>query len=467
MLKKLIKFSASYTAIEGLQRGALFLMLPVFSHYMTPEEYGIVATSLILISFLSILFSFAIHSAISRYYHKYVDTNELKEFLGSNFIFITLISIFIGIVMILFSKPFFDNFFEEIPFYPYIIFTLIIVSTQVVIVSYFSLLKAMQRLKLYTIVFNSYFVFQLLLISILIINYNLKQEGYLLGVLISNIIFVPIIFILLKNEIVYKIKFKYIKESLDYSLPIIPVEILSNVNRLVDRYYILIFIGLSGVGVYYVGVQIAGLINLIALAINSAYTPIFFQKYENNDSNYDEIYKISDVIVFIIGVVASFLIVLAPLILELFDKAYSDSSDIILYLGFTGAIASIYFINTNVLSLDPKLIKLKTVGIIFGTLVNVILGYYFTKHYGIEGAAVSTLVGFAITTLILILIVKKNTDFRFNNYIYIIYMFLLFMLLFTITNLTILFQMLSLLMFFTLSFLIYTKIQKRSFNVNF
>jgi len=70
MLKRLIKFSISYTVIEGVQRGILFLLLPIFTHYMTPEEYGIVSTSLILISFLSIFFSLAIQSAISRYYHK-------------------------------------------------------------------------------------------------------------------------------------------------------------------------------------------------------------------------------------------------------------------------------------------------------------------------------------------------------------------------------------------------------------
>jgi len=463
VIKRLIKFSASYTAIEGLQRGALFLMLPIFTHYMTPEEYGIVSTALILISFLSVLFSFAIHASISRYYHKYENTNELKEFLGSNFIFLSLISLVISIIMILFSKAFFDNFFAEIAFYPYIVYTLIIVSSQVIIVSYFSLLKAMQKIKLYSIVFNSYFIFQLILMSVLIINYDFKQDGYLLGVMVSNIIFVPIVFILLKKEIVYKINIKYIKESLEYSLPIIPVELIGNINRLIDRYYILIFIGLNGVGIYYVGVQIAGLINLIALAINSAYAPIFFKKYENNiDDNYDDIYKLSDIIVFTVGVVASILIILSPLFLNLFSKDYQDSGDVILYLGFTGAITSIYFINTNVLSLDPKLIKLKTIGIIFGTIINVILGYYFTKYYGIKGASISTLIGFSFTSLILLYIVKRKTEFKFNNLIYLAYMCLLFFCLYITIDFSILIRLLVICI--VLFIIIFINFNQRLFN---
>jgi len=468
MLKKLIKFSASYTVIDGLQRGVLFLMLPIFTHYMTTKEYGIVSTALILISFLTVLFSFALHAAISRYYFKYEDKpDELKKFLGSNFLFLTLFSVSISIILILFGEFIFKWLFEEIDFNPYIIYTLVIVSTQVIIVAYFSLLKAMQKLKLYIIVFNGYFATQLLLMSILIIAYDLKQDGYLLGVLISNVLFVSIIFILLRKEIIFKIDMKYIKESLNYSLPIVPVEIIGNVNRLIDRYYILLFIGLGGVGIYYVGVQIAGLINLIALAINSAYTPIFFKKYENNkDDNYNDIYNLTDIIVFTIGGIATMAIIISPLLLHLFDDAYHEGANIILYLGFTGAITSVYFVNTNVLSLEPKLIKLKTIGIVFGTIVNVVLGYFFTKYYGIEGAAISTLIGFAVTTIILISIVHKNTNFRFNNKKYIFYLGILFFILLEIKDIVLLEQILIMIIVIGILFIINFKFKKGKFDDN-
>jgi O-antigen/teichoic acid export membrane protein len=456
MIKKFIKFSASYVAINGIQRGMLFLMLPIFTHYMTPVEYGIVSTLLILISFFSIFFSLAIYASISRYYHKYMKKpEELREFLGSNFIFMTFISLFITIIFIFLSKPFFSHFFKEIKFNPYMIYAFIIISTQVIIVAYFSLLKAMQKLKLYAIVSSSYFILQLTLMSIMIIFYNMKHDGYLIGILLSNIIFIPIIFILLKDDIIYKINIKYIKESLNYSLPIIPVEIMSSINGLIDRYYIFLFIGLNGVGVYYIGVQIAGIINLIALAINSAYTPIFFQKYENNiNDNYDSIYYLSDFIVFIVGAIASISIVLSPLVLKLFDKTYQESINIILYLGFTGAITSIYFINTNVLSLNPKLIKLNTIGIIGGTVINIVLSYFLTKYYGMEGAAISTLIGFTVTTIILISIVRRNTKFKFNNNKYLLFLFMLFLLLLSIKDIEIIIQVIIIVSLLSLVFFI-------------
>lgn len=456
MTKQLIKFAFSYTAIEGLQRGILFLLLPVFTNYMTPDEFGIVSTALIIISFLTILFSLAIHSSITRYYFQYrKNTKKLKEFLGTNFILLILFSFSIAILLVFLGEPIFYLLFEEIKFDPYILYTLCIVASQVVILAYFSLLKAMQKLKLYAIVFNTYFIVQITLMIILITKYHLKQDGYLLGILITNITFIPIIFFLLRKQITFTLKIEYIKESLNYSLPIIPVDLIGNVNRLVDRYYILLFIGLSGVGIYYIGLQIAGMIYLIALAINSAYTPMFFKKYEDSiNDDYQDIYKLADLIVFAMGAIATIFIVLSPLLLNLFDKAYEDASDVILYLGFTGALTSVYFLNTNVLSLKPKLVKLKTVGIIFGAMINVVLGYFLTKHYGIEGAAISTLIGFTITTLILIFIVKRNTDFSFDNSKYLLFLGLLFLLLINIKEIQIVYQLLSVVSILLILFLI-------------
>lgn len=456
MIKQLIKFAFSYTAIEGSQRGVLFLLLPLFTSYMTPDEFGIVSTSLIIISFLSVLFSLAIHSAIARYYFKYEkDPEELKEFLGTNFIFLTAFSFSIGILLVLLGEPISHLLFEEIAFDPYIIYTLSIVASQVVILAYFSLLKAMQRLRLYAVVFNTYFLVQITLMAVLITQYELKQDGYLLGILITNIAFIPIVFFLLREHIVFTLKIKYIKESLDYSLPIIPVDLIGNVNRLIDRYYILLFIGLGGVGVYYIGVQIASLIHLVALAINSAYTPMFFKKYENSiNEDYQDIYRLADLIVFVMGAVAAIFIIIAPLLLTLFDKAYQEALTVILYLGFSGALTSVYFLNTNVLSLEPRLVKLKTIGIIFGAVINVILGYILTKYHGIEGAAISTLIGFFMTTLILVFIVKKKTAFTFDNSKYLLYLGFLFLLLVIIEDMQMLYQLLSVISVLIILFLI-------------
>jgi len=417
VIKKLIKFSASYTAIEGLQKGILFVLTPFFTLYMSPQEYGVIATILMIIPFFLAIFSLTLQSSISRYYYKYQSNPEqLKDFLGTNFILLTLVSISFALISFLFLEHFFIYIFPDIEFNPYIIYALIIGASQPIMIAYFALLKAMQNLKMYIIVFNFYFSMQIFLMIISIVYFDMKHNGYILSIVITNLFFVTIVFIFIYNQINFCLKNKYIKESLSYSLPIIPVDGIGLISTMIDRYYILKFIGLAGVGVYFVGYQVALIVNLITRAINSAYLPMFFSKYENNETDYNEIYRIGEFMVYISALIALVLSVFSPILIELlFDKSYAEAKNVIIYLSFSSAFTSVYFLNTNVLSLEVVLVKLKTIGIIIGAIISVVLGFFMTKYCGLVGAAISTLSGFVITTLILIYIVNKKTNFNFHN----------------------------------------------------
>jgi len=428
VIKHLIKFSASYAGIEGLQKGVLFLMTPLFTFYMSPKEYGVVATILMIVPFLIVIFSLSIQASIVRYYYKYKDNKEdLKDFLGTNFILLSITTVSISTFIYLFGELFFSYFFSEVPYEPYIVYALIIGATQPIIIVYISLLKAMQNLKLYMLVFNSYFLLQILLIYTSVVIFNLNNNGYLLSLVIVNILFAIIVFILIKNSINICFKIKYIKETLKYCLPIIPVDGIGLVSSMVDRYYILKFVGLAGVGVYFIGYQVALIVSLISRAINSAYTPMFFNRYESNNNNYDDIYKVGEYFVYVTGIIALSITNVTPLLVSfLFADTYMHAKDVVIYLSFSSALTSIYFLNTNALSLEPELVKFKTIGILVGAIITIVLSYYMSKYYGLVGAAISTLIGFFITTLILIFIVRIKTQFRFSNAKSILFLVFLF-----------------------------------------
>lgn len=430
MLRKILRFSASYAAVEGFQKGILFLLLPIFTRYMTPDEYGVVASILMLVPFLIVIFSLSIQASISRYYFKYKNNEEeLRVFLGTNFTLLGLVSLSMMLITLFFGRGIFELLFDEINFEPYVIYALIIGFSQPIIIAYFSLLKSMQNIRLYMILFNSYFAMQITLMLITIVNLDLRHDGYILSVLFTNLLFLIFVFILLFNKVKFGLNKKYIKESLTYCLPIIPVDGIGLISSLIDRYFILKFISLAAVGVYFVGYQIAMLVSLIALAINSAYTPIFFEKYESGDEDFERIYKIGDYIVYFTSCTALIISVLSSYIITLmFSHEYSSSDNVVVYLSFIGALRSVYFLNTNVLSLEPNLVKLKTIGIIVGTIATALLGFVMTRDFGLEGAAISTMLGFFITTLILIAIVRRKTTFKFNNFKSILFIIFIFML---------------------------------------
>lgn len=430
MFKNILKFSLSYSVIEGVQKGLLLLLVPVFTYYMTTEEYGIVASVLMIVPFFSLFFSLLLNASIVRYYFKYEkNQTELKEFLGSIFLFLFLFSIAFGCFALLAGKPLLEVLFSKIKYNPYIIYTVIISVIQPVILAYFSLLKAMERLKIYALLYSMYFTLQIGLILFTVVGLKMRQEGYLLSVIIANVVTIFVIFFFLRKQIVLVLKLKYVKEAIKYSLPIIPVDGVTLVNSLVDRYYLLKFVGIASVGVYYVGVQIGSVIALVGLAINSAYVPVFFKKYESENNTYDDIYKIGDIIVYFVTILSAFVVLVTQYSIKIiFNESYLSVVEIIIYLCFLSAIKSVYFLYTNVLSLDVGLVRLKTIAILIGAMFNFTIGYYLTKHYGMKGAASSTIFSFLITTLLLIYLVNTKTDFKFHWKKHIVFVLLLFVL---------------------------------------
>ncbi|WP_127023258.1 lipopolysaccharide biosynthesis protein [Flagellimonas beolgyonensis] len=438
MLKKIIAFSTSYAIIEALQKGIMFLLMSLFTYYMTTEEYGIISSALMIIQFLAIIFSLSATASISRYYFKYANKPEkLKEFLGSSFLFLFITClVFLG-VFILFGEPLFTWIFPELPFNPYLIWIFLICVLQPFNMAYLALLKAQQKLKRYTYLYSIFYALQFALMGITIIQKGMKHDGYILSLLLSNLFFMVIILLFLFKEVRFVLKREFISESFHYSISYLPTELLATINIIVDRFYILALLTLSALGVYQIAIQMGAILVLIFRALNYAYLPHFMSIYESGKKDYGEIYRFANFYVLIAVVLTGYASILSPYFIKyVLDESYIAAKDVVVYINFTYAFSSIYFINVNIMSLTPKLVRAKTLFIFIGGMVNLGLNFILIKQYGLVGAALATLMGIFITNVLLVYGVKKKTNFEFKslkNLLYILFSFLLTFLLMKIS----------------------------------
>ncbi len=92
--QKLGRGSFFYTASNILQRGISFFLLPLYTHYLTPQDYGILAVVMTLNGFLAILFTWSLPAAVGRFYFDFRDQPELlKEFWGTVVMTILVLSL--------------------------------------------------------------------------------------------------------------------------------------------------------------------------------------------------------------------------------------------------------------------------------------------------------------------------------------------------------------------------------------
>jgi len=426
----ILKLALSYSLIEVIQKGIYFLIIPLLTYYISVSEYGNIAIVLMIISIFQVFFTFSLETVVMRFYIKIKNETLKKKFLGTVFKSSLLFILFWNLFLLIIGPFVFQLILPKLSFFPYIFLAILIVSFKLINLFYITLLKATQNIKEYAKFYNIYFFLQTLFIIIFVVVFHYKKDLlYLFGLLLSQIIMLGYIFMKIKKNINFEINKKLLKISLNYSFSIIPIKFVNIVNSSIDRYILLSVLGSSLVGIYYLALQISSVIQIFMLALNSAYVPKFFKLYESNKnkSNFKEIYNILNNLILISGVIEAVALHIYKYVFIFMKPEYNEAKIVVPFLVFYFSLGIIYYINTNILSINAFLNKKKIYGILIGILLNIFVSILLVKYMGIIGVAIGTIVGFLVSIIYFIFLVHKYTNIRPKNCIYISYISSIFL----------------------------------------
>ncbi len=104
--------------------GVAFIMVPIYTTYLLPADYGIVNSMKVLISIFSVIFTLSIDAALFRLYYDYKDDARRNIFFGTAFLLILIFTTVGAILLFLFGDTV-EKIYQEIPFSPFYIITLL------------------------------------------------------------------------------------------------------------------------------------------------------------------------------------------------------------------------------------------------------------------------------------------------------------------------------------------------------
>jgi O-antigen/teichoic acid export membrane protein len=88
-IKRISKHSLNYSFAQILTNAISFFLVPVYTRFLVPSDYGIIATVRSITGALSTIYIMGQLSSWQRFYYDYRDnTKELKEYLGTIIVFI-------------------------------------------------------------------------------------------------------------------------------------------------------------------------------------------------------------------------------------------------------------------------------------------------------------------------------------------------------------------------------------------
>ena len=416
-MNKLVKNTTIYSLGQILPNAAGFILLPIYTKYLTPADYGIVSSMAVLQTILAIFFTLCLERSVVRLYWDYKTENDKKDFFGTITISIAVISSFILVLLFLFNN-YVGLIYKSINFYPFYVYA--ILSSFIGVFSLIPKKYLMLKEKAGSFIILS--LLQFLLSAGFTLWFIIARDegaaGYLKARLLAVIILLPIFAIISIKICNFKFKYHIFKNAFSFSLPIVPAIMTGWILNLSDRIFIERYFSLADVGIYSLGYKIAGLVILFTGAFGLAYDPVFF-KLANSDNQkiaqkkifkYNHIYLI---IIILICFIVSFFS--KEVVTVLLNKKFISVYYFIPLISFSYLFSSAGGITSKFFQQSKKM-KANMYISILAAVMNVILNFLLIPHFGAYGAAYATIISIGIPWFISYYYTKKHCYFTPINW---------------------------------------------------
>lgn len=381
-MKYLLKNLSILTIGEIITKLITFSLIPMYTHVLTTEQYGIVDLILAISLFFSPIVMISIHEAILRYsLDDKVDYNTILS-LG-------LLIFIIGTVFSLTMIPIIYNIniIKEYRWYMYFYITLYSLKSIVL-----ACLKGQNKLKEFAItnILNALFIGIFNIIFVVILNGSVKE--ILLSYILSELI--SILYAILFGKIYKPCKKIELNKALSksiikFSLLSVPNAILWSIIDSSDRIMVTFMTNTSQNGLLAIAYKLPTILSLINTVLIQAWRLSAIKENQKKENKQFTNTVFNNFIVINVLISALLLLIIKPSTLILFSKEYYNSfyGSCFLIIGFfllglSMFIGTSYYVNKNMMY--------NTISSLIAFITNVILNFLLIPKFGFIGAAAAS-----------------------------------------------------------------------------
>ena len=276
---KLLKQSGLYLAGQVFQKAASFLLIPVWTYYLLPADYGVVGTMGAYSNLLHIVLMLGIYDAIVRnLYDPKKGPEEQRSYVFSNFLFLSGISGIFLIGLAIFGSRWWTVISSgSIPFRPFVIVTLLAVWAGLISRTLLSLYQAQQRVAAYVTLEGIGFALSVIFGLTFVASYKMGAYGQILGAFISQaVITVVAIVLIFHGWFTTRLAWRHVWDALVFGLPLVPHLLSAWALTFVDRIMLEHYVPLRDVGFYNLGYNLGMGMLVLVTSINQAYQPYYY-----------------------------------------------------------------------------------------------------------------------------------------------------------------------------------------------
>jgi O-antigen/teichoic acid export membrane protein len=396
VVKRLVKHSGIYALGVVLSKSVGFLMIPVYTRLLAPRDYGVLELLDLVLFFAGILAAMGIHPAVFRFYTAYESEQDKKEVIGTALLYNISLSFLVSLALFSFAPVFAQAVLGSSSFAPFIrivSFTLFFSNLCDVPLAYW---RAQGRTILFVCVGLGRTVVSLSLIVLFLVGFKWGVQGVLYANALANGIAGLALSAVVISAVPTRIVVPKLREMVRYGLPIVPSYVVSFLLVFSDRIFLRHYASLTDVGVYSLGYKLAGIVTVLVggpFSMTWAWQQFELAKRKDGREMYAKIQVYQLLVAVTIGLGVS---VFAKDVLRVMTtEPYWGAAHIVPLIVLSCILGDTRGVVISGILVQRATHYLPLIGVV-SAITNLVLNYVLISRYKAMGAAVATLLSYAV-----------------------------------------------------------------------
>lgn len=397
-IKKLLTHSLIYGLGNSANRIVGFLLLPLYSRYLSPEDYGVLALVSMFGEVLFILTSMGQGSAIFRTYFQHEDPQARETVITTSLWLVLTLSFPIGLLALAFSEPLSQFVTGSTDYTLWMMLGIGGVIFRTLQRMPMAVLRAREESRRYA--FNSFLRTVIGLVLAIVFVVGLRLGGR--GVLTSQLVVEGVMCIYLISVTLKGLKLRYsrtdARHMLGYGVYLIPTALGSFVLQLSDRYFLKHYTTLSVVGIYALGSRMGEMLSFPMHAFELAWPQFLFgnQKNPNAPALYARVFTYLLTILGFLWLVISLLA--KEIVTVMVHPSFHEAYRIVPWIAGGFVAQGLNYAGNVGINLHRK-VKYRPPILMTTATLNLTLNFFLIPTYGMIGAAIATFASYVFQSL--------------------------------------------------------------------
>lgn len=393
-----VRTLGTYTLSNIVATGIPFLLLPLLTRVLTPQDYGIVAMFGVVVSVFGAMAGLGSNGAVEvRYF-------ELGKASMASYVSACLWILVVSVLTLLLVTWLSADILQALTAIPsdWILMCVVVAALQFVTLLRLSIWQVEGKAGKYALMQVSQSGLNAALSVLLVLGLGLAWAGRLWGIALSAGLMGCVALRSLSRDqwLTREVQRDHLHDALRFGAPLVLHLIGGLLISTMDRWILTNLLGVAQTGIYSVALQIGMVISLITGAANKAYAPWLF-RHLAKQTDLEKIRLVRYTYAYFLGILGLALLIglAAPVMLSvLVGHSFQAASTIVPFVAIGYAFGGMYFMVTNYIFVAGATARLSLITVTAGA-INLLCTYWLVQSHGISGAGY----GFMVSQLFLFL----------------------------------------------------------------